>query len=300
MVRGYWSPTGSLESIYSEADIVRNGADSKVTTWLEDPTWVAGLDPSYAHGGDKAALCIGRVGRARDLLRNEDLIVFEEKEMILLDNDITDTSIAKEEWIVRLCKQYMLQYGIKPENLAIDATGGGQPFAGLLRREIGTGFLNVSFQGAPSDMRVSRADKRTGRERFVNMASELWYVGKELIRSGQIKGLDPDTVTEMTARTYKETAGKVAIEAKVQMKARTRKSPDRSDALFLAIHVARMRHGLSSSEKAARKATTQNQPKTRHEIALDMFNTKKSRYRLLFSDRQRVYDESAGWAQKNS
>jgi hypothetical protein len=81
--------------------------------------------------------------------------------------------------------------------------------------------------------------------------SEIWYVGKELIRSGQLKGLDPDTVTEMCARTYDEKNGKVVVEPKDKMKKRTKKSPDRADSLFVTLHLARMRHNLKSTEKAA-------------------------------------------------
>jgi len=261
MVRGYWCPTGSQEAIYSEADIVQYGADKPVTTWIDRPQLVAGLDPSFSHGGDKAILVIGKVGKAVNPSTGEIQTVFERVETIVLDNDITDTSISKDEWIIKLVKPKLLQYGIKSQDLAIDTTGGGASFSSLVRRDIGTGFLDVIFNSSPSDMRFSASDKRTGKERFVNMVSEIWYVGKELIRSGQLRNLDPDTVTEMCARTYDDKAGKVQVEPKDKMKKRTggKKSPDRSDALFLAVHLARLRHGLSSTEKAAKRHTEQEQ-----------------------------------------
>lgn len=85
------------------------------------------------------------------------------------------------------------------------------------------------------------------------MVSELWYVGREFIRSGQLKGLQPDIVTEMVARTYEETGGVVRVESKDDMKLRTKKSPDIADSLFLTLHIARMRHGLSSTETSAKR-----------------------------------------------
>ena len=94
------------------------------------------------------------------------------------------------------------------------------------------------------------------------MMSEIWFVGKELIRSGQIRNLDPDTVQEMTSRTYEEKNGKVQVEPKVKMKLRTKKSPDRSDALFCCIHLARLRFGLASTERAA----TPQRPKPRQPL----------------------------------
>lgn len=257
MVRGYWCPTGSMEAIYSEADIIKYGADKPVTTWVTQPIFIAGLDPSFAHGGDKAVLVIGKVGQAVNPDTREQQTVFERVETLILDNDITNTSISKDEWVVSLLKQKMLQYGIQVSNLAIDTTGGGASFSSLVRRDIGTGFLDVIFNSSPSDMRFSSSDKRTGKERFVNMVSELWYVGKELVRSGQLRGLDPDTISEMSSRTYDEKGGKVQVEPKKRMKERTggKKSPDRSDSLMLCVFLARQRHGLSSTEKAAKRVT---------------------------------------------
>lgn len=263
MIRGYWSPVGSLEAIYSEADVVSSGADAPVKTWLEPPTLIAGLDPSFTHGGDKAVLVIAKCGLIRDALTMKNHKVFERLETLVLDNDITDKSIDKNEWIVMLVKQKLHQYGITPLNLAVDTTGGGAAFASLLRRDIGAGFMDIVFNSSPTDERYSAADKRTGKERFTNLMAEIWFVGKELIRCGQIKNLDPDTVSEMCARTYEEDkSGKVIVEPKAKMKLRTKKSPDRSDAMFCALHLARIRHSLRSTERAA----TPQRPKPRQPL----------------------------------
>ena len=255
MIRGYWSPVGMLDAIYSAADIVKWRADAKVTTWIEPPTMVAGLDPAFTHGGDRAALVIGRVGIAMSDAGARQK-VFEVVKVYSLDEDVTNTSISKTEWVVKLTKEKLAEHKVDIKNLAIDATGGGDPFSALIARDIGMGFLNVKFSGKPSDKPVSRNDPRKGHERFRNMVSELWYVGKELIRSGQIKGLTGDIMGEMVARTYKETNGIVCVEPKDDMKARIKKSCDLSDAAFLALHLCRMRHGLSSTEAAAPRAAT--------------------------------------------
>jgi len=255
MVRGFWSSSGSLECIYSETDIVSYGADKPVTTWLDQPITLAGLDPAFAHSGDKAVLVIGKVGMARNISTGENQKVFQRVETHVLDNDITDKSIDKSEWVVKLVKEKMQQHNIKVSDLAVDTTGGGAAFASLLRRDIGTGFLDVIFNASASDIQYSSADRKTGKERFVDTMSEIWYVGKELIRSGQLRGLDPDTVLEMTARTYEEKNGKVQVEPKSKMKVRTKKSPDRSDSLFVCLHLARLRHGLTSTERAAPRHT---------------------------------------------
>jgi len=251
MVRGWWSPTGSLDSIYTEAEILKYGADAPVKNWLQPPTIVAGLDPAWTHSGDRAVLVIAKVGMTRNIYTGQDQKVFERIETLVLDEDVTEKKTDKSEWIVRLVKQKMEQYSIKTSNLGIDSTGGGASFASLLRRDIGDGFMDVIFNATASDERYSSSDKRTGSERFVNTMSELWYVGRELIRSGQIKNLDPDTILELCARSYEERAGKVIVEPKSKMKLRTKKSPDKADATLICLHLARLRHGLRSTERAA-------------------------------------------------
>lgn len=259
MVRGYWSPTGMADAIYSEADIFKWRADSKVQDFLEPPTMVAGLDPAFTHGGDKAVLAIGRCGLRKDPDRGITQKVFELTKLYTLDDDITNTTISKTEWVVKLVKEKMAEHKVDVKNLAVDATGGGDPFCALIARDIGLGSLNVKFSGKASDKPVSRNDNRKGFERFRNLVSELWYVGKELIRTGQIRGLLPDVISEMVARTYKESGGIVVVEPKDDMKMRTRKSPDATDATMLALHLCRVRHGLSSNETAApRPAARQN------------------------------------------
>jgi len=262
MVRGWWSPTGSLESIYTEADILNYRADTPVKTWLEPPVMVAGLDPSFAHSGDKAVLVIAKVGNCKNIDTGKVQKTFERVETLVLDNDITDKSIDKNEWIVRLVKQKMTQYGVRVFDLSVDSTGGGAAFSSLLRREIGAGFMDIIFNSSPTEELYSSGDRKTGKERFANLMSEMWFVGKEFIRSGQLRGLDPDTITEMCARTYEEKNGKVIAEPKAKMKLRTKKSPDRSDAMFCALHLARVRHSLRSTERAA----TPQRPKPRQPL----------------------------------
>jgi len=260
MVRGYWSPTGMADAIYSEADIFKWRADSKVTDFIEPPIMVAGLDPAFTHGGDKAVLSIGRCGLRKDPDRGITQKVFELTKLYTLDDDITNTSISKTEWVVKLVKEKLAEHKVDVKNLAVDATGGGDPFCALLAREIGLGSLNVKFSGKASDKPVSRNDNRKGFERFRNLVSELWYIGKELIRTGQIRGLLPDAISEMVARTYKESGGVVVVEPKDDMKMRTKKSPDNFDSVCLAIHLCRIRHGLSSNETAAPRPAAKTHP----------------------------------------
>lgn len=251
-IRGWWSATGNVDSIYSEVEIIKWRADGKVKTWIDTPKMVAGLDPAFTHGGDRAVLTIGKVG----LAQMDDTTVqkvFEIVKFYILDLDMTNTATSKSEWVVKLTKKHLDEHGVDVRDLAFDGTGGGEPFGALIARDLGNGALNVNFSSKASDKPVSKSDPRPGNKRFRNMVSELWYVGKEFIRSGQLKGLQPDIVTEMVARTYEEIAGMVKVESKDDMKLRTKKSPDIADSAFLCLHMARMKHGLSSTETSAKR-----------------------------------------------
>lgn len=251
-IRGWWSATGNVDSIYSEVEIIKWRADGKVKTWIDTPKMVAGLDPAFTHGGDRAVLTIGKVG----LAQMDDTTVqkvFEIVKFYILDLDMTNTATSKSEWVVKLTKKHLDEHGVDVRDLAFDGTGGGEPFGALIARDLGNGALNVNFSSKASDKPVSKSDPRPGNKRFRNMVSELWYVGKEFIRSGQLKGLQPDIVTEMVARTYEEVAGMVKVESKDDMKLRTKKSPDIADSAFLCLHMARMKHGLSSTETSAKR-----------------------------------------------
>lgn len=290
-IRGFWSPAGDLDSIYTETEIVKYGADRPCTTWVEPPTIVAALDPGFVHGGDRAALAIGKSGIAVNVDTQTKQKVFELTHLYVLDEDITNKSISKTEWVVQLTKEKLKEHKVDIRNFAIDATGGGEPFGALIARECGLGFINIRFSGKGSDMPVSRNDSRKGSERFFNMASELWYVGRELVRTGQIKGLKPDVVAELVSRTYQERAGVVQIESKKDMRLRTKKSPDLADAALMCLHVARVRHGLSSNEKAAVVLRHTKNP----DFSLDFLTKKPSQSSF---PENRLITFGGGWAKQ--
>jgi hypothetical protein len=136
----------------------------------------------------------------------------------------------------------------------VDATGGGDPFSTIMAMKMGHGFQLVSFSGAASDMIVSATDKRKGKDRFTNRVSELWYVGKEFVASGQIRGLDAATMVEMCERTYTERGSKVCVEPKEDMKKRTSgHSPDRADSWVGLIEICRRRHRFVAAARAAQQ-----------------------------------------------
>ncbi len=270
MVLGFFPPTGESNSLYSEAELVSQYMANKTVeqsggSWESVPDMVAGLDPAWTHGGDRAVLTIGKCGSAQFKTPEGRVSrkVFERVKTIVLDNEITDKKSDKTEQIIRLTKKYLAQYRIPSRNLAVDVTGAA-PFVTLLNRDIGSDFLSVMFSAKPSDIQISRTDRRRACDVYRNIMSEIWCIGKVLVRGGQVKGLSDDVMEEMCARTFKEGNGKgmlTEVQPKDKMKSTGHKSPDKADSFFVCLHAARSRCGLSGSEKAMVK------PKEKYEDA---------------------------------
>jgi len=179
--------------------------------------------------------------------------------VLLLDNgcvhlksDITKKDEPLNYQIARQFKAVCLENGVRITHAGTDSTGGGGPFADILSVEWGTGFYRCYFGGSPTDRPASSADPRPGKEAYYDRVSEIWGTGKELIRTGQLKGLYTDLINELTARLYenvKRASGScIAVEPKRKMNARTGHSPDIADAALGLVDLCRERLGLDSVE----------------------------------------------------
>ena len=245
MVRAIFFDSDESEGIYSEAEITRSGAMNPVQ-WAGVPVAIAGLDPAFTNGGDRCILYTGAVG-----YDTTGQYVCELKEAIHLNDDAKNKAVPRTYQIVRQVKEECAKRGITPDNLALDSTGAGSPFADVLSAEFGEGVLRVSFGGKASDKRVSVNSKLIGQELYVNRVSELWFVGKEFIRTKQLFGVSNDLAQEITGRNYDMIKGatlRMKIESKPEFKARFGKSPDLADAAFLCLDLARQRHGFVAVE----------------------------------------------------
>jgi hypothetical protein len=178
--------------------------------------------------------------------------VIQFKESVLLHEDETNKAVPRTYQIVKQLKAECLKRGVKPEDVAIDATGAGAPFCDVVAADWSPEILRVSFGGKASDRRVSMNNPTPCHDLYANRVSEIWFAGKELIRCGQLKGIDQELAREMTARQYDTAKGgdglKMRVEPKMEFKKRTGYSPDGADAAFLLIDLARNRHGLIAIE----------------------------------------------------
>ena len=241
MVRAVFFDSDETTGIYSESELATCGAMNKVE-WAGKPVYIAGCDPAFTNGGDRTILYTAAVGYDKS-----GQYVIEFGEAIHLNDDATNKAVPRTYQIVRQIKEHCENRKIQPENVAVDATGAGAPFCDVLAGEWAGTFLRVSFGGKPSDKRVSLSSKLTGAEMYTNRVSEMWFVGKELMRTKQVFGVGPDLAQEITGRNYdlvKTGSLKVKIEPKPEFKGRFGRSPDLADAAFLALDCARQRLGL--------------------------------------------------------
>lgn len=256
MYRAFPCPTGSIEAIYSEEEIISYQADKPAGhgwTWKDIPVNICGLDPAFKNGGDRAIAYFAKVG-----MSSKRVMTFCLTEYLILEQNINDSE-DKSMQIIRQLAAAMERRGVLVSNLGVDVSGAAA-FGTLVSQHIGQGFLAVEFGGKPSDMPVSSIDKRPAKDVYDRKVAELWHVGKELITTNQLKGLHPDMIKEMVVRTYGTTGSKIWVESKKDMKKRTGFSPDISDAAFVALDVARMRHGLISGAKAKQPERTADGP----------------------------------------
>ena len=248
MYRGFWCPTGSDTSIYSESDIIKYGADQRVE-WIDKPTKIAALDPSFSANGDRSILYFGFVGIDTTGKRVMCLDHYEE-----LREDVTNKEEPRAFQIARQFKDKCEAWGVAPQDAAYDASGGGAPFGDVVDALWSRKVLRVQFGGKASEKPVSLTDRVPGHERYANRVSELWWTGKELIRNKQLFGVCRELVREMTERQYTTEKGlsmRIRVETKSDMKVRIGKSPDISDAAFILVELCRTRHKLTAIDKVA-------------------------------------------------
>jgi len=89
---------------------------------------------------------------------------------------------------------------------------------------------------------VNVSQAASDREKFLNQRSEMWWNARELLQpdenGDQFVRLEVDTgtVAQLSSPTYRaNSAGKIQIESKDDMKKRGVSSPDRAEAVLLAL-----------------------------------------------------------------
>ena len=253
MVRAVFFDSDENETVYTEAELINSGPMGQAK-WREEPVNIAGFDPAFTTDGDRSILYFGKVG-----VDMTGQFVCELGEAVQLNDDATNTAVPRSYQIAAQVREQCEKRKVEPQNLAVDATGAGQPLADVLSAEFGEDILRVSFGGKASDKRVTMSSKKNGVEIYFNRVSELWFVGKELCRTKQLYGINTELAKEITSRHYDSVKSssnlRLKLESKLAYKGRFGQSPDLADAAFLCVDLARQRHGLIAVDPPKGKTT---------------------------------------------
>lgn len=260
MCRSFPCPEGDEHVLYSLTDLNAGGADSLIPSgnlaWLGPRTALSSLDPSWTNGGDRAVQWFGWWG----VLTNGTWCLCLDGYK-LLQEDVTNKK-PRDYQIAWQFRDNCKKRNIHPQNAAFDGTA-ATSFAAIVSEEWSPQVLKVEFGGSPSSRAVSVNDKRTAKDMFDRRVSELWGVGKEFVRAGQIKGVIPELSREMQARHYETSkrGGNVVtvVETKADMKKRIGFSPDLADSFFVMLELVRHRHGaLAGGVATGQRAASTN------------------------------------------
>lgn len=242
MCRSFPAPVGAEDVVYTQNDLL-NGSCFEKVVWSERPKIrLSALDPSFTSGGDRCIMHVGELGFTTDNVAVLNLV-----ETIHLREDVLD----KRPFDRQILDQYRKENearGITRDRTAFDATGSGISFGTLIQEVWGDGCLPIKFGGNASDLPAASGDEvKPAVELYANRVTELWFQGKEYIRSGQIRGITSELADEMCNRKYDVQKGKetrTIVESKRDIKSRGAKSPDLADAFFILLELARVRFGF--------------------------------------------------------
>lgn len=216
--------------------------------FIETPTVFGAVDLAFM-GIDSAQMAVGRWGLAsgyRDA--NHNFIYFKDRlnvannkprHVLQIDSIMpmekhSDTIKMAEEIIAR-CKNL----GIKPENVAIDATGYGFGVGSHLVKVWGDTY-NIAWAGKAGTGKILAEDTEGADKQVIGIMSEMWWTMRRWLdpvcRAVLINPIIPQQPinTQLTSRRYRHgKEGKIQVESKEEYKARNQHSPDEVDAIIM-------------------------------------------------------------------
>lgn len=245
MCRSFEAPIGLDDAIYSEADFIAGHAYDIPGTdvvWVDRQTRWSSLDPSFTSGGDRCVQWFGWYG----IMRNRPTISLDK--YLILRDDVRIKEKTRSRQIAEQFRDNCIAENVKPEHAAMDATaGGGITLADYIAEVWSPKILRVDFAGAPSESWIGADGVKMAKDAYDRRVSELWGIGLEFLKYGQLKGLTQELTREMKARKKDNVKGpmglKMKVETKSEMKARLGFSPDLADAFFVGLALCRERLG---------------------------------------------------------
>lgn len=155
----------------------------------------------------------------------------------------TDTTIAADR-----IEHILVEHKISKNHDAIYADDGG----------IGHAVIDMLVRRGWNIKRVLNQWAALRKKQFGNRGAEMWYNAKRFYeeRVFDLRGISQKTKDQITTRHYRqsEVGGRIYLESKREAKANGRPSPDRADALILALSHFTLDDFIREHEKKEEKA----------------------------------------------
>ena len=134
----------------------------------------------------------------------------------------------------------------------IDDTGLGGGVTDRLREvkaEQNLKYLFVIPINAAEKIETDTPAGKKSAERYNNLTTDMWANMRDLLKEKEIDiADDSETVAQLSCRKYRmASSGKLEIEPKQEMKKRGLGSPDRADALALALYLGKIKKYTGSA-----------------------------------------------------
>lgn len=257
MLRGFIAPQGaSLNVVITQSECDRGKAtealpstDTGLVTINEDCPVVAGIDPAWSESGDEAILFPVR------LMYEYGLPILFYDAPIRLAISASDSNPISMQLLFQV-RDWVRKNNVPPSRLAVDSSG-NQGLADLLDYHIAPGCMHVnSSVRASKDGLLKANDPNPPADLLFDTGTECWVTLAEFIRMGQVRGLPPDVVKQLTSRRFAVRGNTGALfnpprlEPKEGYCAREGfKSPNLTDAAALAAQVVRVGLGIIPGSK---------------------------------------------------
>lgn len=237
--RGFWAPEGLTKTVFTESALVQHkGYDKHIFTGRNFHI-IGSLDPART-GGDRPTLRFGKLG---ELTNGQWGLEWMPPLVIPLDARSTKPiDYQLMDVVRRQCELFThagVDYHCEPENLGVDATGGGANLCDTLQAHWNPKIMRIIFSGSPSEDACSFEDIRPANEVYRNKRVEMYFRSRNALNSGQLKGIDIATAKELCSIEFDDSKPLMALMPKADYKLMFGQSPDFADCGVQLLEVAR-------------------------------------------------------------
>lgn len=241
--RGFWPSEDQLQTVLTAVMIDKFNAQKEVKWSGKDQLYMlAGLDPAFNPDGDECILRFATYGIAANGLWTLDFGGEDNIHKLFIDAKAAEPA---EFQILNQTRNLCHDYGVLPENLAIDVWGIGSGLGAIFTHNWSDYVYKVSSAGPPTKLWINAEQTETARDAYDRRVTELWFSMRQFVQGNQIRGLDDISCEQFSTRQFEWAGKKYCLETKQDYKLRMGKvdnrykSPDRADAASMILDLAR-------------------------------------------------------------